>query len=431
MWRFFCYWPSLALLGFHLGVATELFRDGALLLGLAGVLMREKGLPLVFVGFVCLGGLWAEWTLPDTWKPLSLTAYVWRDRSARVMLDRPAFAWATRVQQRTDALLTDGMGKRNGVFTRALLMGGSLTSSQDAALARRAGVSHLAAVSGANLVFLLGMIRLPFRGIRRWWLRWLVESALACGLVVVTGGTASMLRAGVMWLFAASAPLVGRRYHPGRSLVLTVWIVSLFQPWSAWFDIGLMLSCAACVGLVFGAEESRDRGWFSQLLITQLAVGAWTMLVSWWIFPEWTWNGLLGTLFLSPLVTVIQGITILALLFPAKIFFVPLTFFVESSWSIMTYVADLGGTLGQPRERFLWVGIVGACVVLRLIHKISASWGLDITNLFVRSPDGASKWATIRAIPWTDIFDREPDLGFFVIASMLRRSARTQQTDHS
>jgi ComEC/Rec2-related protein len=431
MGHLFLFWPTLALVAFHLGVASTLFRRGMGVMVVLWLLTHERVFPRVGLAFACLGMVWSTALLPSAWKPLSWRAYRVQAQEARVMLRRSSLVWAERTSAFVEGRLELGIGERNAVFARALLLGGRLHSSKDAALARQAGVSHLTAVSGANLLFLLGILRLPFSGVRRWWMRWLLESVLAIAFVVATGGASSMMRAGVMWLFAASAPFIGRRYTFGRGLVITSWMFTVWQPWGWWFDIGLLLSSAACVGLLHASYESRDRGALATLCITQVLVSLWTMLVSWWIFPEWTWNGLLGTLLLSPFVNVLQGLTVVCLLFPFESLQHFLGILLDQAWRVMELIAVSGGVFARPSWRLWLIAGVGIALILRLIHKILPSWGCSITEWFGRTAGKASFPLGVRLFCVTEWLDRDPRLAFFLIVSMLRRSARQQQTNHS
>lgn len=233
-----------------------------------------------------------------------------------------------------------------------------------------------------------------------------------------------MIRAGLMWLCAASAPYIGRRYTFGRGLVITSWIFTLCQPWGWWFDIGLLLSSAACVGLLHASYESQDRGALATLCITQVLVSLWTMLVSWWIFPEWTWNGLLGTLLLSPFVNVLQGLTVACLLFPVTSLQRLLGVLLDQAWRVMEVIALSGGVLARPSWRLWLIAGVGGVLSLRLIHKILQRWGCSITESVGRSPRERASSLAITVFFVTEWFDRDPRLAFHLIISMLRRSAR-------
>lgn len=424
MWRFFCYWPGLSLAAFQLGVASALFRGGGCLLWYSLLFTQEQLLPKRVALIMCLGVLWTGWLLPTNWKPIPLAAYIWRDRTSLPMLSKTTFTWAKQTQTLIEARLTPEIERRSAMLARGLLVGGSLASKQDAELARNAGVTHLVAVSGANLIFLLGVIRFPFRAIKRWWVRWIIESLLAIGLVVITGATSSMLRAGLMWMLASSAVYLGRKYSMGQGLVLAAWLFSIFQPWGMWLDVGFQLSYAACIGLIHAEKEAVNKGMIAQAGITQLTVGAWTLPISWWIFPRWTWNGFIGTLLLSPLVMCIQLLTILALLVPFTGLRLILDLFLQAIWSLMSWVQMIGTTFEQPVLRFWMIGITLIVLGMRLIHKILQTSERSMTNLLVTKEDLRRKasWKYLFLMPF--LLDREPDLAFFLMTSMLRKSAR-------
>lgn len=137
----------------------------------------------------------------------------------------------------------------------AMLLGdrSGLTEEQTLAF-RRAGASHLLALSGTHLGILLTLVTFLFlRRARftRW--RWpvlLFALALLWFYVFMVGMPKSLLRAALM----ATLFLLGRFCHrPGRGadvLASTVFLMLIFDPLCV-FDVGAQLSVAALVGLVF------------------------------------------------------------------------------------------------------------------------------------------------------------------------------------
>jgi ComEC/Rec2-related protein len=113
---------------------------------------------------------------------------------------------------------------------------------------RRAGLSHLLAVSGENLAMFLGALallirRLPYR------MR-LVAYLGAIGMfVLVVGPQPSVLRAAVMGAVMVTAVGRGHRTQPLAVLATALIIVVAFRPGLV-FSVGLQLSAAATGGIV-------------------------------------------------------------------------------------------------------------------------------------------------------------------------------------
>lgn len=124
---------------------------------------------------------------------------------------------------------------------------------------RLVGMSHLTAVSGANLAIVTGMILLAARALR---VRRSAACALAAvgllGFVVVVGPQPSVLRAAVMGLIALAAIAAGRTGQGFQVLAAAVVILLLLDPGLA-ISIGFALSVAATGGLLAYAARARGR----------------------------------------------------------------------------------------------------------------------------------------------------------------------------
>lgn len=122
---------------------------------------------------------------------------------------------------------------------------------------RRAGLSHLLAVSGENLAMLIGAVAvLATRLARR--TRIVVMAASAGLFVLVVGPQPSVLRAAVMAGIALIALAVGRSADPLNALGLAVVVVIGLRPGLAG-AAGLQLSVAATAGIVVWTSRVADR----------------------------------------------------------------------------------------------------------------------------------------------------------------------------
>ncbi len=84
---------------------------------------------------------------------------------------------------------------------------------------RDAGLSHLTAVSGQNLAFVLAAAGPLLRRLRPW-ARWAASIGLIGWFMALTRFEPSVLRAGLMAMLAVSAFTLGRRQHPARLLAV-------------------------------------------------------------------------------------------------------------------------------------------------------------------------------------------------------------------
>ena len=144
------------------------------------------------------------------------------------------------------ARLRELMPERNAAVLAALIFGDERALPEEyAADLRSAGLSHITAVSGMNVSFLVGLLLLLFR--RK------AGSCIAVPAVILfvlmTGGSASVLRAGIMQLLWLAAYFLNRETDPANSLFASCGLILLANPFAI-ADVGLWLSFAASLGLI-------------------------------------------------------------------------------------------------------------------------------------------------------------------------------------
>jgi competence protein ComEC len=129
---------------------------------------------------------------------------------------------------------------------------------------RASGLSHLMAVSGQNVAFVIAaagpvLRRAPPLS------RWLLTVLLIAWFVVITRAEPSVLRAGLMAALGATAFALGRRNEPVRILALAVVALLLVDPLLAW-SVGFWLSVGATGGVtVIGPRLARGLRWLGPL----------------------------------------------------------------------------------------------------------------------------------------------------------------------
>lgn len=112
---------------------------------------------------------------------------------------------------------------------------------------RASGLSHLTAVSGQNVAFLLAAALPLLRRLRPWW-RWATTLALIGWFMAMTRFEPSVLRAGVMAMLAATAYVRGQQIRPLRLLAAAVIVLVLMDPLLVW-SVGFWLSVGATAGV--------------------------------------------------------------------------------------------------------------------------------------------------------------------------------------
>lgn len=164
----------------------------------------------------------------------------------------PALVWIGRLRgalSRTLARMSSEDPGGGSALARALILGerGAVPLPWRRAL-RRAGLSHLLAISGlhvalvAALAFFIGAM----------WKRWLALALAVCAILVyvgVVGPRPSMLRAALMALIALASLLSRRPPIAANGLALAVIVLLLNHP-SLIGDLGFRLTAAATAGIV-------------------------------------------------------------------------------------------------------------------------------------------------------------------------------------
>ncbi len=112
---------------------------------------------------------------------------------------------------------------------------------------RSAGLSHLTAVSGQNVAFVMAAAGLALKRLPLGW-RAVVSVGLIAWFVVLTRAEPSVVRAGTMAGWGVLAAALGRPIRPVRSLALAVLVLVLVDPLLVW-SVGFWLSVGATAGV--------------------------------------------------------------------------------------------------------------------------------------------------------------------------------------
>ena len=169
-----------------------------------------------------------------------------------------ALAHGAEIRSRAEAALGRGMPPREAALARGFVLGEDgevdATTTEDF---RRAGLSHLLAVSGQNvaLLALLAMPALAALGMPlRTRLTWLL--GLIAVYVPLAGAGPSIQRAGIMGGLGVLASLRGRRASRFYALLLAAVVLLAIEPGIA-ADVGWQLSFAAVLGILLLAAPLR------------------------------------------------------------------------------------------------------------------------------------------------------------------------------
>ncbi|MFZ9843568.1 MAG: ComEC/Rec2 family competence protein [Ilumatobacteraceae bacterium] len=249
------------------------------------------------------------------------------------------------------------MPSDDAALVRGLVLGDeSRQPSRMTEAFRAAGLGHLLAVSGQNVVLILAALTPGLQRLTRW-----SRLATALGLVamfaVVTRLESSVVRACVMAAVTQVGFTIGRDLLPLRALALTVAGIVAVDPLATW-SIGFVLSVAATAGLIVVTPWLGETI-FAATAAAQLAVSP---FVVWW-FGSVPSLALIANVVAVPAASLVMVIgpplLVIAAFLPdslAELVSIPIIIALRWVW----WVAEWGLRLSPPSwlNVLAWVGIV-------------------------------------------------------------------------
>ena len=260
----------------------------------------------------------------------------------------------------------------HGALYRGLVIGDDREQPPDmTARFRASGLSHLTAVSGQNVAFVLAACG-PLLVRLRPWLRWAMTVLVIAWFVVITRFEPSILRAGVMAGLSATAFVTGRERSPVRILALAVIGLLLVDPLLLW-SVGFWLSVGATAGVCtvgpFLAERFRSLGPAALPLGVTLGAQVGVIVPSLLVFGRLPLLSVVANLLAVPVAGLVMLYGLPAgLLVGAAPMLGPVVMFparVGTEW--VDTVAMLGARL-EPDPPWSWIGWVA--VVLAVLVAV-------------------------------------------------------------
>jgi competence protein ComEC len=178
------------------------------------------------------------------------------------------------------------------------------------------GLAHVVAVSGYNLTIITESLRKP---LGRWSRRlglWLML-LLILVFVVLSGGSASIVRAAIVSTLSLLAGFYGRRIKPWFLICLAAAITVAYQPSYLWADLGWRLSFAAFFGILVVAPILERRltnkpTWLSSLVSQTLSAQLLTAPIIATSFGTFSVIAPLANLLVMPLIPLAMLLAVIA-----------------------------------------------------------------------------------------------------------------------
>jgi len=174
---------------------------------------------------------------------------------------RPIMHALVRLKQTFGKSIDAALPEPHGAFLKGLLLGERTSLPADLLESfKETGTAHIVALSGYNitiigrsLAWILMMLTIPFYASF-----WVACSAMAL-FVLMTGASASAVRAGIIAVLALIAYREGRPYQMTNALAFAGAAMLVFDPTLLRFDVGFQLSFLATMGLVYLAPLLEPR----------------------------------------------------------------------------------------------------------------------------------------------------------------------------
>lgn len=298
-----------------------------------------------------------------------------------------ALAHREAIRERAEEALGRGMPPREAALARGFVLGQD--DGVDAGTIedfRRAGLSHLLAVSGQNvaLLALLAMPLLAAFGITlRMRLVWIL-AAIAI-YVPLAGAGPSILRAGVMGALSVLATLAGRRASRLYALVVAAIATLAIDP-GIGADVGWQLSFAAVLGILALASPLRTAiasrlgrgGWRGPLAegaaMTVAATLSTAPLIA-FHFGSLSTTTLLANLVALPAVAPAMWLGMLSAV-GGQVPGFPVAVLNAIAAPLLAYVAQVAAWCGRPSWAYLQVRLDGTGLVLSYLVLAAATLGV-------------------------------------------------------
>src|SRR3989338_391034 len=151
-----------------------------------------------------------------------------------------------------ESAVSKSVSEPNASFINGILLGSRQNIPDDLREAfNRTGTTHILAIYGYNIMIiswavLSGLIWFFKRRTAFW-----ISVGIIVLFVILTGASASVVRAAMMGLLLSFANGYGRLYDQKNSIILAGGVMVYHNPFVLVFDIGFQLSFAAVLGLIY------------------------------------------------------------------------------------------------------------------------------------------------------------------------------------
>ena len=156
------------------------------------------------------------------------------------------------LKNKFESVINKSIAEPNASFVNGILLGSRQNIPEEIKEAfNKTGTTHILAISGYNIMIiswavLAGLVYF-FRRRTAFW----ISVAVIVLFTILTGASASVVRASLMGLLLLFANGYGRLYDAKNSIILAGAVMIYINPFALIFDIGFQLSFLAVLGLLY------------------------------------------------------------------------------------------------------------------------------------------------------------------------------------
>jgi len=276
-------------------------------------------------------------------------------------------------------------------FAMGLLVGQRTTMPQDVILAlTMVGLVHIVAVSGYNLTILVRAVA-RLRSTSKYQ-QLMLSLSLIVGFILITGFSASIVRAALVSVLTLWAWFYGRQIKALVLISFTAALTGLFSPFYVWGDLGWYLSFLAFFGVLVIAPIITQRLFskppklLTMVLIETLSAELMTLPLIMMTFSQLSLIALLANLLIMPLVPVAMLLSAIAA--GAGVLVAPVAgWFALPARLLLTYMLDVVHILANVPSEFLHLSIsplvMIASYLLVLVVVLAAYRNIKLKNAII------------------------------------------------
>lgn len=267
-----------------------------------------------------------------------------------VMIQSSQLSSLEQWRQRYFAGMRNALPEPSASFALGLLLGTRGLIPKDVQdMLTTVGLTHLIAVSGYNLTILINATRKPLRNISKF-LALMAPIWLIFVFMLLTGFSASIVRAAIVSGLSLLATYYGRSFKPMVLIMLSGVITLLYNPAYLWSDVGWQLSFLAFYGiLIIGPlleKQFKAEKMFSKLIIESMSAYIITLPLIMALFGNVSIIAPVANLIILPLVPLVMFLAFISGLFGiatplAPVLGLPLKILLTIMLGIMNLLANV------------------------------------------------------------------------------------------